>query len=168
MILKRFVIYLVLSCIMISGAAADQLAKPANKPILVISGAIENTNNGDTAEFDREMLTATGLQTIETANPWYSGRTRFEGVSLDKLMTMVGAKGTTVTAIALNDYVTTIPLDDFKKFNVILAMKRDGNVMTVREKGPLFVIYPYDSDPELQSQIYYTRSAWQVAKLIIE
>jgi hypothetical protein len=40
--------------------------------------------------------------------------------------------------------------------------------MAVRDKGPLFIIYPYDSDPQLQNQTYYTRSAWQVAKLIVE
>lgn len=168
MILKRLVIYLILTCMMVSGAVAGSLAKPEGKPILVISGAIENKNNGDTAEFDRDMLVAMGMQVIETANPWYNGRTRFEGVSLDKLMETVGAKGTTVTAVALNDYVTKIPLEDFKKFKVILAMKRDGSFITVREKGPLFIIYPYDSDPQLQSQTYYTRSAWQVAKLIVE
>ncbi|MDM6999909.1 oxidoreductase, partial [Klebsiella michiganensis] len=28
--------------------------------------------------------------------------------------------------------------------------------------------YPYDSSPELQNQIYYSRSAWQVSKIIIE
>jgi hypothetical protein len=83
-------------------------------------------------------------------------------------MKLVGAKGTTIRIVALNDYVTTIPLDDFKKFKVILAMKRDGNFITVREKGPLFIIYPYDSDPQLQSQTYYTRSAWQVSEIIVE
>lgn len=172
MILKRLVIYLIFSLAVLSGtmasAVAGSLSKPTNKPILTISGAIENTNNGNTAEFDREMLEALGLQSVETANPWYDGHTRFEGVSLDKLMTVVGAKGTKITAVALNDYVTTIPIDDFKKFKVVLAMKRDGNYMPVRDKGPLFIIYPYDSDPQLQSQTYYTRSAWQVAKLIVE
>jgi hypothetical protein len=39
--------------------------------------------------------------------------------------------------------------------------------MPVRDKGPLFVIYPYDSRPELKSQLYYGRSAWQVSKLVI-
>ncbi|HEV7415595.1 MAG TPA: oxidoreductase, partial [Tianweitania sediminis] len=28
--------------------------------------------------------------------------------------------------------------------------------------------YPYDSDTELQSQIYFGRSAWQVAKLTVQ
>ncbi|NKE76456.1 oxidoreductase [Ochrobactrum intermedium] len=147
---------------------AEPLAKPAGKPILVISGNISNTNVGDTAQFDRDMLEAIGLVTVETTNPWYDGRVRFEGVSMDKLMSLVGAKGTKVTAVALNDYVSSLPLEDFKRFNVILAMKRDGNYMPVRDKGPLFIIYPYDSDPQLQTQTYYTRSAWQVAKLIVE
>lgn len=83
-------------------------------------------------------------------------------------MDFVGAKGTKVTAVALNDYVTTIPLDDFNRFNVLLAFKRDENYMPVRDKGPLFIVYPYDSDQQLQSQVYYMRSAWQVSKLIVE
>ena len=166
--LIRALFCLVLPLAWLSGAAAAPLAKPTGKPILVISGKISNTNVGDTAQFDRDMLESVGLVTVETANPWYDGRVRFEGVSMDKLMSLVGAKGTKVTAVALNDYVSSLPLDDFKRFNVILAMKRDGNYMPVRDKGPLFIIYPYDSDPQLQTQTYYTRSAWQVAKLIVE
>ncbi len=159
---------LCLSLLSNGGAQAEPLGHPVAKPILVISGKIANTNVGDTAQFDRDMLEALGLETVETANPWYDGRVRFEGVSIDKLMRLVGAKGTKVTAVALNDYVSSLPMEDFRKFKVILAMKRDGNYMAVRDKGPLFIIYPYDSDPQLQSQTYYTRSAWQVAKLIVE
>ncbi len=51
-------------------------------------------------------------------------------------MRLVGAKGTKVTAVALNDYVSSLPMEDFKKFKVIPAMKRDGNYMAVRDKGP--------------------------------
>ncbi|QCM12298.1 oxidoreductase [Agrobacterium tumefaciens] len=157
-----------LSLVWLSCAEAGTIAKPQGKPILTISGNITNTNAEGSAQFDRDMVEALGMVTVETTTPWHDGRVRFDGVSLAKLMDIVGAKGTTVTAVALNDYVSTIPVEDFKKFNVILAIKLDGNYMTVREKGPLFVIYPYDSDPELQKQTYYSRSAWQVAKLIVE
>jgi len=84
------------------------------------------------------------------------------------LMAYVGAQGRSVTAVALNDYVTTIPIDDFSRFQVILALKRNGEYMSVRDKGPLFIIYPFDSDSTLQSQVYFGRSAWQVAKLLVE
>jgi hypothetical protein len=56
---------------------------------------------------------------------------------------------------------------DFSQHGVLLALKRDGNYLTVRDKGPLFIVYPYDSDPALKSPRYYGRSAWQVARLVV-
>ncbi|XUY28780.1 oxidoreductase [Agrobacterium sp. rho-8.1] len=164
----QFVLSAFLSLAWLSGASAGSLPTPSGKTILTISGNITNTNVDGAAKFDRAMLEGLGIVTVETKSPWYDGVTRFDGVSLKKLMEYVGAGGTTVTAVALNDYMSTLPLADFQKFNVILAMKRNGTYMEVREKGPLFVIYPYDSTPELQTQTYYARSAWQVAKLIVE
>jgi hypothetical protein len=148
-------------------AYAASLATPADRPILAISGKIAVTNKDGTAQFDRAMLEALGLKTIETTTPWHEGKVKFEGVSMDTLMKLVGASGERVSIVALNDYSTEIPMEDFAKFNVILALKRDGQYMAVRDKGPLFIIYPYDSDPELKSQTYYARSAWQVARIIV-
>jgi hypothetical protein len=120
------------------------------------------------AQFDRAMLEGLGLQTIETTTPWHTGVVKFEGVSLAKLMKEVGAKGDRAVAVALNDYRSEIPLEDFTKYNVILALKRNGEYMPVRDKGPLFIVYPYDSDSELKSQKYYSRSAWQVTRIEIK
>lgn len=167
--LKRMLVFLVLwAGSLCATAYAQTLPSPQGKPVLSISGKIRNFNAGDVAQFDRDMLESLGMESIETATPWYEGRTRFEGVSLDKLLKLVGAEGETVTAVALNDYVTTIPIEDFRKFRVLLALKRDGVYMPVRDKGPLFIVYPYDSDPQLATQTYYARSAWQLAKLIIQ
>jgi hypothetical protein len=80
----------------------------------------------------------------------------------------VGATGTSVVAYALNDYSTEIPMEDFTRYGVLLALKRNGEYMPVRDKGPLFIVYPYDSMPELKHQKYYSRSAWQVARMVVE
>ncbi|WP_262269052.1 molybdopterin-dependent oxidoreductase [Microvirga yunnanensis] len=152
----------------IGAAYAASLATPKERPILTITGKIGVTNKDNTAQFDRAMLESLGLVTIETTTPWYDGKVKFEGVSLDKLMKQVEAKGERVSVVALNDYATEIPTADFAKFNVILALKRDGEYMSVRDKGPLFIVYPYDSNPELKSQTYYARSAWQVAKIEVK
>jgi hypothetical protein len=148
--------------------AASPLTSPSEKPILIISGKIEATNKGDTAQFDRTMLEALGAVSIETTTPWYQGPQRFEGVSLAKLMSYIGAKGEHVVAIALNDYVTEIPISDFAEYGPILAMKRNGEYMPVRDKGPLFIMYPFDSKLDLKKQIYYSRCAWQVARLVVK
>jgi hypothetical protein len=154
--------------ILSSPEKASALGSPKGTPILEIAGSIQEKNSGNLAVFDREMLESMGLQTIVTTTPWDSGPVRFEGVPLSKLMAAVKAQGKTARVLALNDYVTLIPVEDFAKHNVILALKRDGKYMPIRDKGPLFVIYPFDSDPALQSQVYYARSAWQVKRIEIE
>ena len=67
----------VLSCL---PASADPLATPTGEPILTISGAVEKTNQGDTAVFDSAMLELLGMATITTTTPWYDHPVKFEGV----------------------------------------------------------------------------------------
>ena len=158
----------VLTLLVLVGATAEALAPQPDKPILEISGKIKNTHKGGTAFFDRAMLEALGMVSFETTTPWHQGVVKFEGVLMRRLLEHVDAAGERVVAIALNDYSVEIPVSDFARFGTILALKRDGNYMSVRDKGPLFIVYPYDSHPDLNSQLYYGRSAWQVSKLIVK
>jgi hypothetical protein len=167
-ILKGALFGAVFACFGTSFVTAEPLPLPSDRPILTISGKISDTNKDDTAQFDRPMLEALGLETIETTTPWYTGSVKFEGVPLEKLMKRVGASGQTIVVTALNDYTTEIPMKDFTDYKVILALKRNGEYMPVRDKGPLFIVYPFDSKPELKSQTFYGRSAWQVAKILVK
>lgn len=149
-------------------AQGEELQPPKGEPILTIEGKIRQTNADGKAQFDREMLEKLGMTTVTTTTPWFTGSVEFEGVLLKTVMEYVGAEGNEVTAIALNDYRTTIPSEDFEKYGVILALKRDKQYMPISDKGPLFVVYPYDSAPELHSQRFYARSIWQLTRLIVQ
>lgn len=161
-------IVMLLSLVVGTQVWAGELPKPTGKVLLTMSGKIENTNEDGKAVFDIATLEKLGVVSFQTTSPWYNGRTTFTGISMQKLMDYVGAKGTVVKVTALNDYTTVIPLSDFKNYNVILAFKINGEYMRVRDKGPFFIVYPYDSLPELNNQIYYSRSAWQVSRMSIE
>ncbi len=50
----------------------------------------------------------------------------------------------------------------------MLAHKMNGESIPVKTKGPLFIVYPYDTSKTLQSSVYYERSAWQLKSLSIE
>jgi hypothetical protein len=150
-----------------AAAQSQTLARPTEKPILKVTGKISVANDDGAAVFDRPMLETLGMTSFATDTPWSKGKTTFEGVPMVRLMDAVGATGSIVTAIALNDYSTDIPISDFSAHGVLLALKRNGQYMPVRDKGPLFIIYPFDSDPDLQRQVFYSRSAWQVAQLAI-
>lgn len=161
-------IVMLLSLVVGTQVWAGELPKPTGKVLLTMSGKIENTNEDGKAVFDIATLEKLGVVSFQTTSPWYNGRTTFTGISMQKLMDYVGAKGTVVKVTALNDYTTVIPLSDFKNYNAILAFKINGEYMRVRDKGPFFIVYPYDSLPELNNQIYYSRSAWQVSRMSIE
>jgi hypothetical protein len=90
---------------------------------------------------------------------------RFEGVPIRAVLALVEARGSSLLAIAHNEYSATLPVSDVTRHNVILAMKANGETMTLRDKGPLFVIYPFDSDKALQTDIFYARSVWQLRRL---
>jgi hypothetical protein len=150
------------------GATAAPLAAPAGTPVLTVSGAVGNTNADASAVFDREMLERLGMVTVETTTPWYNESMRFEGVPLTVLMAAVAAKGERLLVTALNDYGSEVPVEDLAKYNVILAMKRNGEYMTVRDKGPLFIVYDFDRNPEIKNQKYYTRCVWQVKSIEIK
>ena len=113
------------------------------------------------------MLEALGATSFETQTPWFDKPQLFEGVLMTRLLAAVQASGETVICTALNDYSTEIPIADFAAFGTVMAYKRGGNYLTVRDKGPLFIIYPFDSNPELKQQRYYGRSAWQLAQLAV-
>ncbi|MBY0334812.1 MAG: oxidoreductase [Acetobacteraceae bacterium] len=148
------------------GAAAP-LRRPREPPLLTVTGRIEARNQGDSAVFDRAMLEELGVSGFTTATPWFDGPVRFEGVPMARLMQALGAVGETATAIALNDYSTDIPITDFARFGVLLALRRDGRPMRVSDKGPLFIVYPFDSAAELRARQYYSRSAWSVAQIVV-
>ena len=105
---------------------------------------------------------------VSTHTPWHDGVVAFDGVLARDLMTLVGAKGERAAIFALDDYQVDVPFADLTKYDAIFAYAMNGKPMTVEEKGPLFLVYPYDSDPQLATETYYARSAWQIARIKIQ
>jgi hypothetical protein len=155
-------------CAATLSAEAASLAPPTGTPILTVSGKIAETNGGEVARFDLAMLKALPGRVTETETPWTKGKTRFEGPLGTALLEAVGATGTTLRIVALNDYAVEVPVEDFRKWPVILAVTRDGQPMPVRDKGPIFVIYPFDLDPSLYNEKIFSRSAWQVKSIEVK
>src|SRR5690242_16532957 len=102
--------------LMAGPASAIALEQPKGTPILEVTGNIQATNREGAAVFDRAMLEAMEQQTVETTTPWDNARVRYEGVPMAKLLSELKADGTQVRVLALNDYATVIPTEDFQKF----------------------------------------------------
>ncbi len=149
-------------------ATAWALDAPTGKVILTMSGNIAATNNGKKADFDLAMLERLPQTTFTTQTPWDKHPVKFSGPLLRDVLAVVKASGTALHAVAVNDYKTTIPVSDTNRYPVVVAHKMNDQAISVRTKGPLFIVYPFDSKPELQDPVYYDRSAWQLRELKIE
>jgi hypothetical protein len=148
-----------------SAIAGDDLAPPQAPAILTVTGAIARTNGPGFAAFDVGGLERLGLTKLVTWTPWTEGAIEFEGVLARRLMEVVGAQGSEVDAIALNDYEETIPISDFHSYDVLLALRMNGTRMRVRDKGPVWIIYPWSDHPELDDFMTREKSVWQLTVL---
>ena len=145
-------------------AEAGTLAAPKGAVVLTVTGKIANTSREGAAEFDMATLEALPGRATETETPWTKGKPKFEGPLGSELLKAVGASGTILHVVALNDYAVDVPVEDFLKWPVILATRKDGRAMPVRDKGPIFVIYPFDLDRSLYNEKVFSRSAWQIGR----
>lgn len=148
----------------VSAHAADSSTQAADQPILVVSGLIAA---GQEHIFTRDSFEAMGMSSLTTRTPWNQDPVRFSGVKLSTFLKQVGATGRALRVTALNDYVTTIPVEDVK-YDPILATRRGGEPMSIRDKGPIFIIYPFDQDHSLNSELYFSRCAWQIKSIKVE
>ena len=124
-----------------------------------------------------QVLNLTDLASLrnvsfETSTIWTVGTQNFTGVPLRDLLSATllpeaPVPGTVIRVIALNQYFADIPLESLQTNVPILAFQIDGQPFSIRDKGPFWVVYPYDSGPEYMSEEVYSRSVWQVSEIVV-
>jgi hypothetical protein len=175
--MKRLLVLCLIFVASLTGGRVDAqdgpLPTPTGAVLLTISGNIARTNGVDqtgrpVARFDRAMLEALAPKTVTTATLWHEGVSRFEGPSSAALMAAVKGTGKAARAIALNEYVVDLPMEDFVGDKFVLAMKVNGKELTIRDRGPIFVIYDYDRTPKNSLNVVQNRSIWQLIRLEVK
>ena len=141
------------------------LPSPRDQVIVTVTGAIGRTNAAGRAELDLAMLEGLGLHELTTWTPWTNGETKFAGVLGRRLLSALDAHGSEVVGTAMNDYKSIIPFDDFDSYDVLLATRMNGTPLRIRDKGPIWVIYPWSQNPELDDEVTRRKSVWQLNHL---
>lgn len=159
---------LVFGVITVAPARACNTAQPQGAAILVIEGLIESCGGTLDVKFDRAMLHKMPRKVINTQNPWVAGVNRYEGVLLRDLMSAVHADGTVMTISALDDFRADMTAEEVRTIDVILADTFNGKDMDVRNKGPLFVIFPFTDEPNLAVERHLGQSVWQVNRITVK
>mgnify|MGYP001020717137 CR=1 FL=1 len=145
------------------GSASDAPPYPRDMPLLRLS----DTDGKPLAELTLDDLEALPGRAVVGPIPDSGlGASHWYGVSL--LTLLVSRRlplPESLHAYALNDYDAIIPASDITRYDPIVAYRRDGHYLPVDAYGPLIVMYPYDSHPELYTRTYYNRTVWQLDEL---
>ncbi len=134
-------------------------ADPTDPALVVVRGprAVELTL-GD--------LDALPKMTVVTENDFVDGKVTYRGPLVrDVLGRLALDRAEKVRFLAANDYYIDIPINDFLTYDVILAMEADGHRLSLRDMGPLWLMYPISANPELRSPIYIPRLIWQLVRI---
>lgn len=123
------------------------------------------TQGEASAQYSLKQLDAFPQHAYETKTPW-TGRHTFSGPLLKDVMFKSGpVTSKAISARALNDYIVDIDLMLIEKYPVLLATRMDGKPMRIRNKGPIWILFPLDQSPELDTMEVHGQMVWQLEKL---
>jgi len=116
--------------------------------------------------FSRAYLEAIGQAEILTANEFVDGKKTFRGPLVHDVLAASGAGTASMLRLtAANDYQVEFEVAEARKYEAILAMTMDGKRLSLRDKGPIWVIYPMSDYAELRDPVYNSRLIWQLVKI---
>ena len=122
--------------------------------------------DGQEIEITRELFDEIGITNFSTKLVGGDGnRHQASGVLIRDLLNHFKIEGKFLRVLALNKYEADIPLSDTNKYDVVFATKINGRRLSVREKGPAWVIYPMSDKSELDSGLIALRSVWQIDRV---
>ena len=157
---------LLASVFVLPHSAMASLDEPSDTVVLRLGGAISETNMGDEAVFDRSMLRDIDWQTVKSFTPFTEGEQTFSGPLLKAVLDEVGADGTALEAFAINDYMVEITLSDVIENGAILAMEHNGTPMRIRDRGPIWIIFPAD-EAQAEARLFASEMIWQLSRIVV-
>ena len=147
--------------------AKTSLAQPTQATLPRVDGDIALTNAGDAAVFDAQILDALPQISFTTSTIWTDKLRTFSGPALLDVLKHVNSDAAQVTATAANNYSVDIDRALIEERAPIIANRIDGEAFSIRENGPLWVVFPYDEDPKYRTEPIYAVSVWQLERLTV-
>ncbi len=123
----------------------------------------------DAQEFDLGALDSLTQATVNTSNEFVSGTVAFSGPLAREVVSNAGGSETsTIVLTAINEYQIEVPASDFYSYDVVLATRMNGDLLSRRDKGPIWLMYPISDHTELQDSAVNSKLIWQLVHLKVQ
>lgn len=127
--------------------------------------SLQDSKTGQSTTFTDAELMALPQQSFETATIWTEGVIAFSGPTLKSVIDYAGVALGDVELYAINDYNVVLPIEKIGDSAPIIANRINGEPFSVRDKGPLWIVFPYDDGAEYNTEEYFALSVWQLNRL---
>lgn len=133
---------------------------------VVLEVFYEDGSDRASREMTLSELMALPVASFETTTVWTEGVQAFEGVWLEDVIAHFGLDQGVLELTALNEYAVTFEVAKIPGSKALVAFRHNGQFMSPRGKGPLWVVYPYDEDTEYQTELTFMESVWQLQTIV--
>lgn len=123
--------------------------------------------------FNWQELNALATTSVKTKEPHHTSEDspvlNFRGVAVSKLLDQfeVEPEVEEVTFVTDDGYRATVSMADLRKYPIIIALERNGEKISRSQGGPLYLVFPHQDYPQLQSKYPSPFWAFYITNLVV-
>ena len=150
--------------------AALLVLSSASSADTILTVTVKKSDQDDRViEYSMADMEAMEQYTLVTANEFIDGKQEFIGPLVRDILIAVGAGDVTLARVtAANDYFVEIPTEEFFRYDAVLALTMGGQPFSMRDKGPIWLMYPMSDHEELKDPVFNNRLIWQLVGMELE
>lgn len=133
----------------------------AEEAILTVNSGVD----GRSVSFTYEELLALPQTEFRTGTIWTSDVDSYAGPSLAAVLDAAEMPHDDLRIYAINDYNVEFPADRISADAPVLAVQVNGNPFSIREKGPIWLLFPFDDDDNYRTEDHFALSVWQLQQI---
>lgn len=139
-------------------------------PIAAQDAALLKLYHGADAPLELSLADLDRLpqHSFTTSTQWTEGKIKFSGPALKDVLGLLGsieADEETVPLVAANAYEVELNQALLELDVPIVSTRMNDETFGTREKGPLWVVFPYDADEAYRREGVYAASVWHLIEI---
>jgi len=126
---------------------------------------VNNATDGRSVSFTYEEMLALPQTEFRTSTIWTSDVDSYAGPSLAAVLDAAEMPHDDLRIYAINDYNVEFPAGNIAADAPILAIHVNGEPFSIRDKGPIWLLFPFDDNDSYRTEDNFALSVWQLNQI---
>jgi hypothetical protein len=126
---------------------------------------VRNVTEGRSVSFSYDDLLELPQTEFHTGTIWTSEVNGYSGPSLAAVLDAAKMPYADMRIYAINDYNIDFPAEKIAADAPILTIQVNGEPFSVREKGPIWLLFPFDDHDDYRTEDNFALSVWQLLQI---